>query len=297
MAKVFISYRREDSAETCGRIYDRLEASFGRQSVFKDVDNIPPGVDFRAYLQDALRLCDVVLVVIGPRWLGSETPTGEQRLFLPNDFVRIEVEVALQLNKPLIPVLVNNAQAPAEAALPPSIGRIAYRNAINVRPDPDFRRDMDHLVASLSGYGAPAQQYATPATPGASQPQVYHPAMPAGYYPQSYAPTAPGLGLGAQITVRLITGVLGAASAFAIIASLIIGAESGPSVFSLDVLPTIAIGLDILGTLIGMGVAVSVKRGAWVGYLVIMNFIPFGLAPIVYAFSGPVSPAVPALRG
>jgi hypothetical protein len=44
---IFISYRRDDSADVAGRIYDRLVDSFGEDLVFKDVDNIPFGMDFK----------------------------------------------------------------------------------------------------------------------------------------------------------------------------------------------------------------------------------------------------------
>ena len=71
MAKLFISYRRGDSADVTGRIYDRLEARFGRESVFIDVDTIPPGVDFREHIERAVGQADVVLVVIGPDWLAA----------------------------------------------------------------------------------------------------------------------------------------------------------------------------------------------------------------------------------
>lgn len=295
MTRVFISYRREDSAETCGRIYDRLEGSLGRHNVFKDVDNIPPGVDFRSYLQDALRMCDVALIVIGPRWLASETATGERRLFVPSDFVRLEIEVALQLNKPVIPVLVNNAQPPAETDLPPSIARLAYLNAVNVRPDPDFRRDMDHVIGSLSGYGQPAPQYVTPGAPQAQlRPQMYHssqPAAPAGYYPQGYAlaaPAAPKLSPTAQLGVRVLIGAFGIAAAVVFAAALVIQTETGhTSTFTLNTLPAISIGLDVIGSLIAIGVVVAVRRADWITYLVVMHLLPIGLAPLVYAIFGP----------
>ncbi len=56
--KIFISYRRQDSADicgrTCGRIYDRLAQHFGAQAVFKDVDDIPFGADFPSHLETIL---------------------------------------------------------------------------------------------------------------------------------------------------------------------------------------------------------------------------------------------------
>lgn len=68
MSKILISYRREDSADVTGRIYDRLIQVFP-QSVFRDVDSIPLGVDFRTYLDEQVAKCDVFLAVIGRDWL------------------------------------------------------------------------------------------------------------------------------------------------------------------------------------------------------------------------------------
>src|SRR5215469_5891093 len=112
MAGIFISYRREDSADICGRIYDHLVARYGKASVFKDVDNIPYGANFPTYIQDKMRECGVCLAVIGPRWLTSATATGSRRLDDPSDFVRIEIERALALGLVVIPVLVYGATLP-----------------------------------------------------------------------------------------------------------------------------------------------------------------------------------------
>lgn len=146
---VFLSYRREDSADVAGRIYDRLALAFGQDQVFKDVDSIPLGVDFRDHLLQVVGRCDVLLAVIGDHWLvpgiGSEGP----RLDDPKDFVRIELEGALQRGIPVIPVLVRGAAVPREADLPPTLGTLAYRSGIAVRADPDFHRDMDRLVEGV----------------------------------------------------------------------------------------------------------------------------------------------------
>ena len=49
MAKIFLWYRREDSAGVAGRIYDRLRGYFGPDAVFFNVDSVPLGVDFQEY--------------------------------------------------------------------------------------------------------------------------------------------------------------------------------------------------------------------------------------------------------
>lgn len=67
MARIFISYRRADSQTISGRIYDRLATAFGGENVFKDVDDIPAGSDFRGVLRQAASQCDVMLVILGPQ--------------------------------------------------------------------------------------------------------------------------------------------------------------------------------------------------------------------------------------
>jgi hypothetical protein len=147
--KIFLSYRREDSAHVVGRIYDRLVQQFGKEQVFKDVDSIPLGVDFRKHLAQVVGSCDVLLAVIGMNWHAKD---GKTRLDDPKDFVRIELETALQRDIPVIPVLVRGAQIPEESNLPPTLATLAYRNGIAVRSDPDFHRDMDRLIEGVQSH-------------------------------------------------------------------------------------------------------------------------------------------------
>ena len=146
---VFLSYRREDSADVAGRIYDRLTQAFGHDQVFKDVDSIPLGVDFREHLQQVVGRCDVLLTIIGNQWLVAPRAGTARRLDNPKDFVRIELEGALQRDIPVIPVLVGGASVPQESELPSTLSALAYRNGIAVRADPDFHRDMDRLIEGV----------------------------------------------------------------------------------------------------------------------------------------------------
>jgi uncharacterized membrane protein YeaQ/YmgE (transglycosylase-associated protein family) len=148
---LFISYRRADSLDVTGRLYDRLEARFGREHLFKDVDSIPLGVDFRQHIERMVTDCSAMVVVIGQRWLGQEESGTKFRTRIedPNDFVRIEVETALKRDIPIVPILVQGATIPAEEALPSSLRDLRYRNGIPLRPDPDFHRDIQRLISAL----------------------------------------------------------------------------------------------------------------------------------------------------
>lgn len=159
MPKIFISHRRRDSSYETTAIYEELESHFGPDTVFMDVDTIPAGVDFRRYLHDAVSRANAVLVVIGRDWLVDRQ--GNRRLEDPRDFVRIEVEAALQRGIPVIPILVGEARMPSPDELPASIRGVAYCQCVQVRPRPDFQADVRRLVRVLKKL--PEQALSSPA--------------------------------------------------------------------------------------------------------------------------------------
>ena len=106
LSKIFICYRRADSAGHAGRVHDRLEREFGRALVFMDVSTIPLGVNFASALRREVEKCDVLLAVIGPNWLDASGEDGARRLDDPSDFVRIEIATALERDIPVIPILL-----------------------------------------------------------------------------------------------------------------------------------------------------------------------------------------------
>jgi len=149
---IFVSYRRTDSADVAGRIYDRLVDGFGKAAIFKDVDSIPLGLDFKEYLDEKVGECNVLLAIIGDRWMEASDSTGRRRLEDPQDFVRIEIESALARGIPVVPLLVRGASMPPEEELPDKLKKLVYRNGTQIRPDPDFHRDMDRLISALKRY-------------------------------------------------------------------------------------------------------------------------------------------------
>ena len=178
MSKILISYRREDSADVTGRIYDRLIQQFGQGAIFKDVDSIPFGVDFRIYLDEQVAKCEVFLAVIGRDWMKKRGSKGKSRLDDPGDFVRIEIESALKRQIPVIPVLVSGASIPPAERLPVSLQNLSFRHGISVRPDPDFNRDMGRLIEHLKKLppaapgGVPSQSPAEAKHPTDAQPRI-----------------------------------------------------------------------------------------------------------------------------
>ena len=150
--QIFICYRRDDTAYVTGYINDQLSEEFGADAVFTDVDNIALGVDFRTILDETVGQCQIFLAVIGDNWLTARNADGELRLQDPSDFVRIEIESALQRNIPVIPLLVGKSKMPSKDELPESMRDLAFRNGTVIRPAPDFHADIDRLVSSLKKY-------------------------------------------------------------------------------------------------------------------------------------------------
>lgn len=140
MSGIFISYRRDDSRGTAGRLYDDLRDHFGKGRVFRDLDAIKPGADYAVAIDEFLDSCEAVVIVIGNQWLDIRNDEGRRRLTEPSDLVRQEVAAALNTGKPVIPVLVEEAQMPTASKLPRSLAALARRNAL---PMSDARWDYD----------------------------------------------------------------------------------------------------------------------------------------------------------
>jgi hypothetical protein len=141
--RVFLSYRRADDVFLAGRLRDRLTSAFGDDSVFFDVDSIPPGSDFRAVAQERVRVADVVVALIGARW-------DTTRLARSDDYVRMELREGLRQRKPIIPVLIADVTMPRPDELPEDLATIAFLNALRIRPDPDFHADSARLVEAIT---------------------------------------------------------------------------------------------------------------------------------------------------
>jgi TIR domain/Sel1 repeat len=152
-AKVFINYRREDTAPYAGRVYDRLTAHFGEDQVFIDIDQIEPGEDFVEAINRKVSACDIAIVAIGPDWLHATDASGKRRLDDEEDFVRMEIVAALQRKIRVIPVLVGGAQMPRKQDLPEALAPLSRRNAIELS-ETRFHADVNRLIEAIEKSGA-----------------------------------------------------------------------------------------------------------------------------------------------
>ncbi|HEX8736542.1 MAG TPA: toll/interleukin-1 receptor domain-containing protein [Pyrinomonadaceae bacterium] len=202
MAIIFINYRRSDSSGWTRGLHERLADGFGAHSIFYDVDDITIGENFVASVIQNLSNCRIMLTVIGPNWLNATNADGTRRLDHPDDHVRREIEMAMQRNLMIIPVLVGGAAMPSPRQLPPSIAALSTRNALSVS-DSRFSDDMERLIRVIQSVCGTA--------PRPQQQQFTAPPRKKGFSGKSFI-------LGSA--VALIIGILGVIFIIAFFVSL-----------------------------------------------------------------------------
>jgi len=158
--KIFLSYRRDDSEQITGRIRDRLTSRFGDGSIFRDVDSIPIGSRFREKIEETIKAAKIFVVIIGPEWVGAVDRQGQRRLEQPDDPVRFELETALGLGLPVVPVLVKHATMPAQDQLPPSLSSLPGINAVILPAEPYFNEGMARLNTAVESLTTPVHPQA-----------------------------------------------------------------------------------------------------------------------------------------
>lgn len=144
--KIFISYRRQDSPDFAERICDELMREFQRENVFIDFDKIPPFVKFADFIKEKVQECDVMVAIIGPNWVRL---MKEKAMNFEEDFVRIELALALQLGKLIAPICIKGATMPLQGELPEELRSMLQYNAASVDSGRDFSISMKRIVDSI----------------------------------------------------------------------------------------------------------------------------------------------------
>jgi hypothetical protein len=158
---IFINYRSNDDSYAAPLLDDRLRAVFGDENVFKDSRSIDAGTDFPPELWRRLLSSQVLLVLIGPRWLTVTDTDGRRRLDHPEDYVRREIETALAARTQVIPVLLDGARLPSVAELPATVHALSTRQVMHLRQR-EAGIDLPAIVTELSKWVPP--KVPTPAT-------------------------------------------------------------------------------------------------------------------------------------
>jgi hypothetical protein len=146
MARIFISYRRADSAGYVGRLHDHLIRYFDPDEIFLDVGTIKAGEDFESVIDQVVGSCDALIAVIGPRWLEILQEKGD----IQKDYLRIEIRTALNRDILVVPALVERASMPNDKDLPNDLKALRRRHAIELSHD-RFAYDVDRLVEAIGG--------------------------------------------------------------------------------------------------------------------------------------------------
>src|SRR5687768_9880434 len=160
MTGIFISYRRDDSAASAGRLYDRLALHFGKEQVFRDLDALAPGVEFLKVIEERIAQCNVLVAVIGKNWVNITNAAGQRRLDDPKDAVRTEIREALHQKKLIIPTLIGGAEVPKPEELPEDIAALVGRNAIEIS-ESRFDYDAGRVIKAIEKAGVPSTLNAT----------------------------------------------------------------------------------------------------------------------------------------
>ena len=146
--RIFVSYRSAETAYPSGWLCEKLTQRFGQDQVFKDIASIELGDDFVEVITAAVAKCDVLLALIGRRWLTISDESGRRRIDSPNDFVRLEIGAAIERNIRIIPILVDGARMPREDELPSSLAKLARRQALKLSSS-RFDFEASQLLSAL----------------------------------------------------------------------------------------------------------------------------------------------------
>lgn len=129
MARVFISYRRDEAAYAAYLIRSRL-GEISRSDIFLDIETLEMGKKFVSDICQAAYECEVMVVVIGKQWLDIRDDAGNRRLDDPEDILRQEIAIGLKRDIHVIPVLIDGAKMPKKKDLPDDLKPLTERMGI-----------------------------------------------------------------------------------------------------------------------------------------------------------------------
>jgi len=170
---IFLSYRREDAAPYARLLQFQLSERFPHARVFMDLDSIEPGLDFAEVIRDAVGSSAVLVALIGRQWATVADEEGRRRLDDPDDYVRFEVQTALERGVRVIPVLVDAARPLRQQQLPAELHKLARLNALELsygRYQYDSDRLLDLIQRVLAAPGDLAEAARAPSRQPDSRP-------------------------------------------------------------------------------------------------------------------------------
>lgn len=142
-SKIFISYRREDSAHFANLLRYKLGEEFGKDQIIFDISQVRSGQRFDDVLRASLETSDVLVAVIGPKWKEMLTQREGKE-----DFVRQEISMALKRGMIVIPVVLDSVDIPNRSTLPAEIQEFMAHQAKRMKHE-TFEQDAKELIADI----------------------------------------------------------------------------------------------------------------------------------------------------
>ena len=148
-----ISYRRDEPTQISFRLRDRLASEFGEKKIFFDHASIPSGADFVEYIKSSFRNCKLILVIIGSTWVGKKDESGRTRIQRPDDYIRMEIEFAMDNGIQILPILVEGNSFPNDSELPESFLPLKKLNYFTISTAERFHDSFEKLLNQLANLG------------------------------------------------------------------------------------------------------------------------------------------------
>lgn len=193
MIDIVVNYRTSDEPLAALMIDQALTARLGPERVFRDNRTIGVGTEFTSAIWSAIEECQILVAVIGGRWLARDSE-GNRRIDDPDDYVRREIAKVLSRGVRVVPVLVGDAGLPPASDLPIDLAELPRRQYRRLRfrgAEQDVALFADEMVALLgggspgtSGPAGPADAPSGPSGPGGGN-QVTN-----NFYEKVHAPKA-----------------------------------------------------------------------------------------------------------
>ena len=144
--KIFLSYRTADMDGQApfyvGKIFQRFSQNYGAGNIIMDMNIVPPGARFDGYVKGMVGQADVVVVIIGPQWAELMRHRAKEA----QDFVRAEVEAALLLDLPIVPVVVDDTVMPTPSDLPESVEGITGKQRFRLTSGAELNSQLGRLI-------------------------------------------------------------------------------------------------------------------------------------------------------
>jgi pterin-4a-carbinolamine dehydratase len=147
--RVFLSYRRSDSADQAIALKIVLEQKLPDVTVFVDTESVKPSERWPDRLTTALDRSSAVIALIGPNWrFGAD---GTDRFADPKDWVLQEMAYALEHKVDVVlPVFLDTIATTAYRDLPPSLTGLPDIQGLELRRGADWSQNVGRLASSLA---------------------------------------------------------------------------------------------------------------------------------------------------